>query len=68
VDSRVRVQLSPSPVDHEKYAIRFNQRFTFAKNKMKKIYTFSHTILPIYLPIGIHEECSKETSETSMNN
>jgi hypothetical protein len=44
VDSRVRVQLSPSPVDHEKYTIRFNQRFIFVKNKKKKIYTFPHTI------------------------
>jgi len=49
VDSRVRVQSSPSPVEHQKLIIRLNQWSTLFKNKYKKIYSISHTTLPLFL-------------------
>jgi len=45
VDSRVRDQLSPSPVDHEKITVRFNEWTRFVRNKNENICTFPHTIL-----------------------
>jgi len=44
VDSTVRVQLSPSPVDHEANTVGFDQGTRFIQNKYESIYTFSHTI------------------------
>jgi hypothetical protein len=46
VDSRVRDQLSPSPVDQNLNVIRLNQWFRFIKNKNENIHKMSHTIFP----------------------
>jgi hypothetical protein len=45
VDSRVRVQLSPSPVDHEKNTVGLNTWFRFIQIKCRNIYNYSHSIL-----------------------
>lgn len=44
MDSRVRDQLSPSPVDQNINVIRLNQWFRFIKNKNENIHNMSHTI------------------------
>ena len=44
VDSRVRDQLSLSPVDHKEITVGFNQSMIFVGNKIKNIYIFPHTI------------------------
>jgi len=45
VDSRVRVQLGPSPVDHEKNTNRLNRWFRFIQIKRENMSNFSHSIL-----------------------
>ena len=45
VDSRMRVQLSLSPVDHEKNTVRLNIWFRFIPIKSGNIYNYSHLIL-----------------------
>ena len=45
VDSRVRVQLSPSPMDHKKNTNRLDRWSKFIQIKGGNIYNYSHSIL-----------------------
>jgi len=54
VDSRVRGQLSPSPVEHEGNTVGFNQWILFVKKKLRT-FTFIHTqSCPISFPLLPH--------------
>jgi len=61
MDSKVRVQLSPSLMKHYKNTIRFNEGLRFVKNKTENIYIFPHTILPFPFPsFPIHHTYSED--------
>lgn len=50
VDSRARVQLSPSPVKQIKYIVRSNQCFRFLKIKYENICLLLHSIVSLSIP------------------
>lgn len=45
MDSRVRIQLSPSLMDHKKNTVELNTCFRFIQIKNRNIYNYSHSIL-----------------------
>ena len=45
MDSKVRVQLGPSPVDHEKNTDGWNRWYRFIQIKRENVCNFSHLIL-----------------------
>jgi len=71
VDSRVRVQLSPSPVKHQKNIIKLNQWSRLFKSKIENIYFFPHTTLSLFLfpfvSLSIHHKYVQDAADNKMD-